>query len=377
VPGAPFKTQTSGELNNPSFSREIDGPNEFLIKIYVPKDRYRFLTFIMSGQEDRQIPRRKFIKYGIRIAAATALAGSTYYLASRYSTAQHAERSPAWSTVTDLPFGIADGTAAVSGNGFLVFGGYGRNVQDYRNSVLEFNGYGWNVKSSMPTPRWGAAATRYNEYVYVFGGYPNSVAERYEIENDKWNSLAEMPLPLQGQGLMAATVGSRIFLFFRNLTFEYDPGEDRYTPRANAPLARTWATCALVRVGDEDRIYIIGGNDLARGDGTNANFYYVPSTDSWSRPQPLAPYSAYGVTRDNPVWMNTIYYGFGHKNPDQFFKDMYAYDPAGAKWSKLPIGCHERDGVACAITAGVLYVVGGRNTPYDQYGLTYCERLIL
>ncbi len=332
----------------------------------------------MATHEDRQISRRKFIKYGIGAAAATALGGSAFYLASRRTgSSQHVERSPVWSIVPALPFGIADAAAASYGNRFFVFGGYGRNVQDAKNSVLEFDGHVWNSKSPMSTPRWGAAATVYNDYVYVFGGYPSSVAERYEIANDKWSSLDSMPLPLQGQGLMAATVESRILLFFRNLTFEYDPGKDRYTPKTEAPIARTWASCALVKVGSEDRIYIIGGDDLGRGDGTNANFYYAPSSDRWSEPQPSAPYSAYGVTRDNPVWMNTIYYGFGHKNPDQFFKDMYAYDPIIAKWSKLPIASHERDGVACAITDGVLYVVGGRNIPHDLYGLTCCEALTL
>jgi N-acetylneuraminic acid mutarotase len=317
--------------------------------------------------------RRKFLTCCAGAAAALALGGAIHSLLSN----QHEITSKVWRTCPPLPFGIADGPAASSSEGFLVFGGYGSNVQDYKNTVLMFNGHDWIQRTPMPTPRWGAAASVYNNNVYVFGGYPNSAAEHYHVAEDKWQVLGPMPSAIQGQGLMAATVGSRIYLFFRDLTYEYNPESDEYTQRSRAPIPRTWATCATVRVESEDRVYIIGGHDSSKGDGTNANYYYVPSSDSWSTPQPNAPYSAYGVTRDNPVWKNIIYYGFGHKNPDQFFKQMYAYDPTTTEWSKLPAASYERDGVACAIINGTLHVVGGRNKPINQFGLTYCETLTL
>ena len=176
---------------------------------------------------------------------------------------------------------------------------------------------------------------------------------------------------------MASTVEPSIYLFFGKATFEYDIGKDQYIQRKDAPISRTWATCAVVRVENEDRIYLIGGHDNSRGDATNANYYYSPSRDEWSDLQSPAPYSAYGVTRDNSAWMNHIYYGFGHKNPDQFFKEIYSYDPISCEWSRLPPASHKRDGVACGIIDGVLFVVGGRNVPNNQFGLTYCETLTL
>jgi len=318
-----------------------------------------------------RISRRKLFTCGVGAAAALAL-GSAVLVSTRYMVS-----SKVWRTCPPLPFGVADGAAASIVEGLLVFGGYGSSLEDCRKSVLMFNGHDWIQRSPMPTSRWGAAASVCGGSVYVFGGYPNSSAERYHVADDKWRVLGPMPSLIQGQGLMAATVGSRIYLFFRDLTYEYNPESDEYTQRANSPIPRTWATCATVRVGGEDRVYVIGGHDSSKGDGTDANYYYVPSLDSWSTPQPNAPYSAYGVTRDNPVWKNIIYYGFGHKNPDQFFKQMYAYDPATTEWSKLPVASYERDGVACAIINGALYVVGGRNKPVNQFGLTYCETLTL
>ena len=322
--------------------------------------------------------RRRFLKYAgstAALAGASAL-GLNYYLSNKSWTTKN-EKRLIWTTGQVLPFGVADAPAVSSGNGVLVFGGYGSSINDYKSNVLEFDGQVWSSKSSMLVPRWGAAATVYGNDVYVFGGYPNAVAERYEIMNDRWTLLGSMPTPIKGQGLMVATVGSRTYLFFGKSTYEYDPATDQYTPKTEAPLARTWATCAAVRVRNEDRIYIIGGHDTNLDDGTNVNYYYKQSSDKWSDPQPPAPYSAYGVTRDNPVWRGIIYYGFGHKNPDQFFKEMYSYNPENAEWSKLPTASHERDGVACAISNGTLYVMGGRNQPKDQFGLTYCETLTL
>jgi N-acetylneuraminic acid mutarotase len=179
---------------------------------------------------------------------------------------------------------------------------------------------------------------------------------------------------------MAVTVGHKIYIFNESNTFEYDPLNDRYAPRANAPVARGWATCALVKVGMEDRIYIIGGLDSAFSDATNTNYYYLPASNKWIGPCASAPYRAYGVTRDNPVWKNRIYFGFGHAKPDLFFKDVYIYDPENDNWAgPLDRARFERDGVACAVADGSLYVIGGRSEPNDAtaFGLPHNERLEL
>ena len=241
--------------------------------------------------------------------------------------------------------------------------------------------YGINVH---PCQRrgWGAAATSYEDQVYVFGGAPNSVAERYQVSKDTWSTLSELPQALRplSHGLMAVTVHSEIYLFYRNAVYAYDPDRDEYTKKRNPPVPRSWATCAAVDVDGEARIYLIGGYDFHLEDGTNANYYYKPSADRWSSHQAPAPYSAYGVTRDNPVWKNLIYYGFGHtKQPNRFFKYMYTFDPTSNGWLELSIASHERDGISCAILDGRLFVVGGRNHPDDEvaFGLQYNESLTL
>ncbi len=297
----------------------------------------------------------------------------------------------AWSVRKPLPFGIADAPAVSYEDKIFVFGGYSRNPKDVMNQVLEYSPTGdmWRLRSPMSEPRWGAAAALHSDSVYVFGGRPASKfwpqaatkeVERYDIAEDTWTTLSPLPRCLQSQGLMAVTVGSNIYIFNESYTFEYDPVNDRYASRANAPLARRWATCAHVKVVTEDRIHVIGGWDSAASDATNVNYYYVPASNKWVGPCALAPYRAYGVTRDNPVWKNRICFGFGHKNPDLFFRDVYVYDPEIDNWAAPLDKAHfERDGVACAVADGSLYVVGGRSEPNDAkaFGLTHNERLEL
>jgi N-acetylneuraminic acid mutarotase len=291
-----------------------------------------------------------------------------------------------WSNRKPLPFGIADAPAVSYRGRILVFGGYGKSPNDVKNHVLEFTPTRdvWSVRSPMREPRWGGAAALYGDYVYVFGGMGtgnlSEAVERYDIAGDAWTTLGSFPRSLRSQGLMTVTVGSKIYIFSEAFTFEYDPVNNLYARRANAPLARRWATCAHVKAGTEDRIHIIGGFDSAVSDATDANHCYLPASDTWIGPRLSAPYRAYGVTRDNPVWKNKIYFGFGHRNPDLFYSDIYAFDPENDNWSN-PLGkaFFERDGVACAVADGSLYVIGGRSEPNDAtaFGLTHNERLEL
>lgn len=309
-----------------------------------------------------------------------------------------------WSARRHLPFGIADAPAVSHKDKIFVFGGYGTTPRDVKDSVLEYSTTKdvWCLRSPMSKPRWGAAAALYGDRIYVFGGCesrrphpfiglirPSSRfwqqaaikdVERYDIAKDNWTMLSQLPHGLRSQGLMAVTVGYKIYIFYGGFTFEYDPVHDRYARRANAPLKRSWATCAHVKVATEDRIYIIGGFDSAFSNATNMNYYYMPASNKWIGPCALAPYRAYGVTRDNPVWKNRIYFGFGHKNPDLFYRDIHAYDPENDNWEgPLSKARFERDGVGCAVVDGSLYVVGGRSEPNDfsAFGLTCNEQLEL
>ena len=296
-----------------------------------------------------------------------------------------------WCVKEPLPFGIADAPAVSYRDRLFVIGGYGKTPNDIKNKVLEYDATEdkWRLKSPFSERRWGATAALQGGHIYIFGGRRagkvslrpfSKLVEQYDIKDDSWTALDSVPRRLRSQGLMAVTVGAKIFLFNEAFTFEYDPASGRYSRRANAPLARRWSTCAYVKAGSEDRIYIIGGFDSSTSNATDANYYYLPASDIWCGPRTSAPYRAYGVTRDNPVWKNKIYFGFGHTDPDKFYGDLYAYDPENDNWSNALGKAHfERDGVACAVIDDSIYVIGGRSEPNDSvaFGLTHNERFDL
>ena len=286
-----------------------------------------------------------------------------------------------WTTKTSMNHAVADVPCVVYNNKLYCFGGYGDGSDDAKNYTQEYDPItdSWTDKTPMPTARWGPAAALYNGKAYVFGGAIDSVmtgsnkCECYDISNDTWSTKANLPSEIAKQGLMAVTVGSKIYLFYRQYTYEYDPETDTYTQKLSTnPIDRTWATCAYVNIGGEDRIYLIGGYDYEISGGTNKNYYYKPSTNSWSSEQTPAPYAAWGTIRESCVYNGEIYYGFGQHPSGTYYTHLYRYNPVNDAWSlALAEASYARDGVGAGIINGKLYVVGGRA---DHTGFDYNEK---
>jgi hypothetical protein len=273
-----------------------------------------------------------------------------------------------------MPTGLSDFPGATYNNKIYTFGGYGTSSSDVKNYVYCYDPStdAWTQKANMPTARWGPIAIEFNGLIYVFGGTA-SVNQVYDPTSDTWSTKNNLPSGFD-QGLMGVRYGNTIQLFYKNLHYEYDPATDTYTSKANVPAALTWGTCAYVNVGGEDRIYIIGGYDYGTGGGTNTVYYYRPAYNDWTTVSTTAPYAAYGTTRDNPVIGGKIYYGYGNSQTSSFFyASMYAYDPATNTWTMLQSGTYPRDGVACGVVNGKLYVIGGRNVEGGPYGTNYNE----
>jgi hypothetical protein len=281
-------------------------------------------------------------------------------------------------TKSPMPMGLSDLPGVAYNNKVYTFGGYGTSGSDIRNNVYSYDPStdSWASLASMTYARWGAAAAVYGGIAYVFGGSPSYV-EAYNISSNSWTTKNSLPGPISAQGLMAVTVGTKIHLFCYQYAYQYDPSADTYTALTNLPTgySLTWATCAYVNVGGEDRIYLIGGyNYGAGGGGTNAVMYYRPANNDWVQPSTTAPYAAYGTTRDNPVIGGKIYYGYGNSAGSSFFyASMYAYDPATNTWTQLTSGTYPRDGMACGVVNGKLYVIGGRNVESGPFGTDYNE----
>ena len=281
-------------------------------------------------------------------------------------------------TKSPMPMGLSDLPAVSYNSKIYTFGGYGTSGGDVRNNVYSYDPAAdtWASMTSMTYARWGPAAAVYDGIAYVFGGAPSYV-EAYNLSSNSWTTKNSLPGPISAQGLMAVTVGSKIYLFCYQYAYQYDPSTDTYTALTNLPTgySLTWGTCAYVNVGGEDRIYIIGGYNYAvGGGGTNVVLYYRPANNDWTQPATSAPYAAYGTTRDNPVINGKIYYGYGNSQTSAFFyASMYAYDPAAGTWTQLTSGIYPRDGGANGVVNGKLYVIGGREVEGGPYGVNYNE----
>jgi hypothetical protein len=273
--------------------------------------------------------------------------------------------------------GLSDVPGVAYNNKVYTFGGYGTSGSDIRNNVYSYDPStdSWASLASMTYARWGAAAAVYNEFAYVFAGANNyNIVEAYNMTSNSWTRKNDLPTVLQTQGLMAVTVGTKIYVFSLQYAYRYDPSSDTYVQLTNMPGRRTWGTCAYVNVGGEDRIYIIGGYNWDTGQGTDTVYYYRIANNDWTLVSTPAPYMAYGTTRDNPVIDGKIYYGYGNSQTSSvFYAYMYAYDPAANTWTQLQSGTHPRDGVACGIVNGKLYVIGGRDVEGGPFGVNYNE----
>lgn len=277
---------------------------------------------------------------------------------------------------TAMPIARADLPGAVYDSKIYIFGGYDTSSGDEKGEVRRYDPATdtWDDGdlTSMTYPRWGHAAAVYNATAYIFGGGPagsgQDEVEAYNIAGDSWSTKAtDLPALLQASsGLGAITVGDYIYLFLNVYCYQYDPSDDSYTRMADCPDNPTWATYAYVNVGGEDRIYVIGGY----GGGTACNYYYRPDFDDWSAQQAAVPISTYGATRDNPVIDGKIYLAGGYN----FYTDIYAFNPTNNTWSDalFPL-TYARDGVACGVVNGKLYVMGGRNLTTSPVGLSYNE----
>jgi hypothetical protein len=129
-------------------------------------------------------------------------------------------------------------------------------------------------------------------------------------------------------------------------------------------------------VGSEGRIYIIGGCiNGSTSSITRNNYYYVPSTDTWSSLQANAPHPRFGHARENSVYDGKIWYSFGQGPSGHYWTDTYAYDPSTDTWHQYLLdGVQARDGVAGALVGSKYYIIGGRYGT-TQYATNCCVDL--
>ena len=286
---------------------------------------------------------------------------------------------PAWQQLPPLPFTTADLTAATVNSLFYIIGGYNTTATNPQGTVYAFdpstNTY--TQKASMPTARWGMIAVPINGKIYVFGGFTGATTasastknEVYDPASNTWTTKSPLPSSIAWEGITGCTDGSKIYLFFENQGYAYDPTNDTYTQISNTPLTYdNWGTCAYYN----GHIYLINGltNWAGQGGSTSVQIYTI-ATKSWTTGAP-APFALYGSVRENPILNANIYIVQGQRNNGEFSSAVYVYSITANSWTEKSLGPHAADGVAGGFLNGNLYTFGGRQDTQGPYGLNYAS----
>ena len=274
-----------------------------------------------------------------------------------------------------VPHPAADVCSVVYGHKIYVIGGYGANATTYLNYVQIYDPATdqWTQGATMSAGAWGLGCAISGSKIYIFGGATaatgqsgTTVAQVYDIVGNSWSSLNSLPTPC-GDGTMALTVGSYIYVMWEGNFWKFDPsgsgGSGSYTALTAAPSAGQvqWAATGYLNVSGDDRVYFLGGSTSAGSGFTNAVYYYSVTNSAWSGAQSAAPYSAHGMIQQ-AVYNGSIYY-LGGYDGSKFYQTLYSYTPATDTWSSALAAMNAfRDGAGGGFNGSTLYAIGGRNT---------------
>lgn len=277
-----------------------------------------------------------------------------------------------WETKSNLTYQVADFPCVNYTDGKIrCFGGYDENKATVGYTQIYDTSTDSVTLGDPITARWGAAAAKYKDSVIIYGGNGGSptyrVVEKYNITTNTTSRLNDLPANITDQGLEAVEVGERLFVFYKNWTYEHIMPSDTYILRNwTNPSVVTWATVAFVNVSGDERIYRMGGSPT-----TNENYYFKVADYGWSSAQAVTPYGAFGGNRDGAIYDGKIVYTHGLGTA--FHKEFYLYDPTDAWSGRYLEGRHGRDGIGGAVNVNdIIYVLGGRQVA-PGLGLGYIE----
>ncbi len=199
--------------------------------------------------------------------------------------------------VTSLPNTLIERRAGAGGQvGNKVYLCGGRNTAHTTLNTCEE--YDLDTKTStykanMPSARWSCAGAAIDDKVYVFGSesYSDQLLE-FNATTNTWRTITPTPRP-SGRGWTAvAAAGGKLYVLGGSISggaavgdcWEFDPGTETWTQKANMPGLRMYHTA--VGFGD-DNIYVIGGASSGSGSGDNLVYKYTISTNTWETESPI------------------------------------------------------------------------------------------
>lgn len=226
----------------------------------------------------------------------------------------------------------------------------------------------------MPTARTEVAGAVLDGKIYVIGGYDESgkttdVVEVYDPQTDRWSRGSSLPERVDHAAATAYNnklfvVGGYIAVEGQrtptNKSFIYDPSKDKWQEIKSMPTSRGALTANFIN----DVLYAIGGQDLSRKT-VNTNEAYDPKSDTWIERQPM-PTKRHHLA--SAVVGGKLYVIGGRqtdKSPDLNIGTNEVYDPKLDKWTSLESMPTKRSGLTAASLSNDVYVFGGEH-PFND-----------
>lgn len=224
----------------------------------------------------------------------------------------------------------------------------------------------WTPKSDIPINSISGSEGRFNSIsftlsgkLYVGGGIGKYVTAstpainfndfyEYDPGTDKWTRKADLPgatsrasgtgFAINNKGYIglgvqdASTTNSK----YLSDLWEYDPATDKWSQKASLPQGELGGMATFVV---NNKAYLVGGNTSdASGSGVNDLWEYDPATDKWAKKAdyPNAEYISgpYAFTVNGKGYVAAGGIRKILSDPFTNIKTTYEYDPIADKWTK-------------------------------------------
>ncbi len=229
----------------------------------------------------------------------------------------------------------------------------------------------WSTLSPMPTPRLEFATAAASGLVYVIAGRDALAAitpkpqlatmDIYDPANDTWTQGPDLPIAVSA--LMAIGINDKIYVMGGETAnagpstalFEFDPVTQAWIQLADMPMASHKSAIA----GMDGEILVSGGH--GGGFQVAALYRYNLATETWSVGTPMSE-SREGVRGVGMDGQFLVYGGKTATHPQDasYRRILEGYDPITDMWTALAPG-DPRGDFGIAVVNGLVYMFGGSN----------------
>ncbi|HRZ57800.1 MAG TPA: kelch repeat-containing protein [Candidatus Paceibacterota bacterium] len=279
-------------------------------------------------------------------------------------------KTDTWTRKADMPTArsgpvaaAVDGIIYAIGGGNIGAGSVTKVVEAYDPKTDT-----WSTKTPMPTGRMHAGGCTLNGLIYVIGGMTGGggsfvTVECYDPKTDQWTRKKNLPHEAAGSPVVE-TVDGIIYSFCDRSVYAYDPATDQWTGKAQIPASPS--TGAAV----DGLMYLFSGLSTSSLCAHNLSFVYDPAQNKFtSAPEmPVGCVVAASATMGGKIYVVGGASGAPNQCPTfSYYNDLWVFDPQdhpGSWTRKADMPMAIGNAAACEVD-GILYVAGGETNSWN------------